>query len=166
MNARSARRKTELDRYYLNMAFDARRGSDDPKALRIAQSGVGAVIASVGGVLTASANVLPPALKAHQAASGRVISEEERYFFIEHAERAAIFKALLGGIELKGATLYCTRFPCSDCARAIVWAGITRAVFAAGYAGEARWIASQRAALHILRNAGVTVRILTVGRTA
>lgn len=112
--------------------------------------------------MTESANVLPPALKAQHQETGRLISDEERYYFIEHAERAAIFEALLRGEDLTGATLYGSRFPCSDCARAIVWAGISRAVFATGYAGEARWLESQRAAVHILRNAGVTVRVLTV----
>ncbi len=44
-----------------------------------------------------------------------------------------------------------------------MWAGIRRAVSAVGYAGEARWLESHRAALHILRKAGVTVRILSLG---
>ena len=44
----------------------------------------------------------------------------------------------------------------------VVWAGIGRAVFATGYAGEARSLESQRAAVHILRRAGLIVRILAV----
>jgi dCMP deaminase len=128
----------------------------------VLQSGVGAVIVGKQGIIAQSANVLPPALKSHHQRHNREITEEERYFFIEHAERAAIFTALNQRADLKGATLYGTRFPCSDCARAIVWAGIKRAVFATGYAGEARWLESQRAAVHILRKAGVVVRVLTV----
>lgn len=154
--------KTEADRFYLTLALGERLHSDDPKARHILQSGVGAVIVGRDEIVAQSANVLPPALKSHHEAHSRAISEEERYHFIEHAERAAIFKALLAGRKLTGATLYCTRFPCSDCARSIVWAGIRRAVFAVGYAGEARWLQSQRAALHILRKAGVTVRILNI----
>jgi dCMP deaminase len=111
-------------------------------------------------VLAQSANVLPPALKESLLRVGSSISPAERYFFIEHAERAAIFKALLGGKDTRGSTIYCTRFPCSDCARSIVWAGIKRAVFATGYSEEVRWIDSQRAAVKLLRDAGVTVRIL------
>jgi len=152
-------RKTEADRFYLSLALEERRNSDDPKAALVPQSGVGAVIAGPQGVIAQSANVLPPPLKLHQTAQGRLVSEEERYHFIEHAERAVILKALTSQQTLHGATIYCTRFPCSDCARAIVWSGIQRAVFAAGYSGEAHWLESQRAALHILRRASVTVRI-------
>jgi dCMP deaminase len=155
--------KTEADRFYLTLALGERINSDDPKARRIQQSGVGAIIVGKKGILAQSANVLPPALKRDHDRHSRTISEEERYHFIEHAERAAIFKAMLRCTDLTGSTLYCSRFPCSDCARAIVWAGIDRAVFATGYAGEAHWLKSQQAARHILRRAGVTVRILKVG---
>jgi dCMP deaminase len=156
------RRKTETDRFYLSLALGERFKSDDPKARHVLQSGVGAVIVGKNGILAQSANVLPPALKSHHESENRSISDEERYHFIEHAERAAIFKALIEGINLHGSTLYGTRFPCSDCARAIIWAGIRRAVFAAGYAGEAHWLESQRAAVHILRKAGVVVRVLNL----
>lgn len=154
--------KTDADRFFLALALGERFQSDDPKSRQVLQSGVGAVIVSKTAILAMSANVLPPALKAQHEKESRAISEEERYFFIEHAERSAIFKALLEGKSLIGSTIYCTRFPCSDCARAIVWAGIKRAVFGTGYAGEARWLASKRAAVHILRKAGVTVRVLSV----
>lgn len=157
------RGKTEADRFYLELALRERSRSDDPKAQHILQSGVGVVIVGKKGILAKSANVLPPALKAHQGRTERVISESERYYLIEHAERAAIFDAMLRCEDLTGATLYGSRFPCSDCARAIVWAGISRAVFATGYAGEARWLESQRAAVHILRSAGITVRVLNIG---
>ena len=42
-----------------------------------------------------------------------------KYLWTEHAERNAIFSAPRG-VELEGSTLYCTWFPCSDCARAII----------------------------------------------
>jgi dCMP deaminase len=155
--------KTEGDLHYLQIAMAERVHSDDPKALRVAQSGVGAVIAGKRGVIALSANVLPPPLKRHRQSFGWEVTDSDRYHFIEHAERAAIFDALLAGKSVIGATIYCTRFPCSDCARAIVWCGITRVVVSAGYAGEAKWLEAQRAALRLLRRAGVTVRILKPG---
>lgn len=135
--------------------------TDDPKGKIVHQSAVGAVIARDGTELVRSANVLPPPLKKHLFNNGNGVNDEDRYHLIEHAERAAIFKASAQKIELSGATIYCTRFPCSDCARAIVWAGIKRAVFAGGFAGEQRWLASQRAALRILRDSGVIVSYLS-----
>lgn len=161
MSLRAKQDRTEADRNYLEMALAERANSDDPKARYVQQSGVGAVIVGRDGVLARSANVLPPALKKHSAANGSFVSEIERYHFVEHAERAAIFKALLSGQTLDGGTIYCTRFPCSDCARAIVWSGISRVVLSAGFAGEARWLEAQRGALQVLRRSGVTVRVLT-----
>ena len=51
-----------------------------------------------------------------------------KYFMVEHAERNAIIEALKSGISLERATLYGTLFPCADCARAIVAAGIEEVV--------------------------------------
>lgn len=154
--------KTEADRYFLTMALAERSASDDPKSRQVIQSGVGAIIVRKNEVVSRSANVLPPRLKEAHIERRTDISEHERYHFIEHAERAAIFKALLANEKLEGATIYCSRFACSDCARAIVWSGISRAVFATGYAGEQRWLTSQRAAMDILRLSGVTVRVLAL----
>lgn len=146
----------------MSEAFSERNNTDDPKGKIVAQSAVGAVIANRQTIVARSANVLPPRLKAHYIQSNRYVQDDDRYHVIEHAERAAIFTAFRSGHQLANATLYCTRFPCSDCARAIVWSGITRAVFAGGFAGEKRWISSQRAALRILRDGGVSVRYLNL----
>jgi dCMP deaminase len=52
----------------------------------------------------------------------------EKYYWIEHAERNAIYSAARMGVALKGCTLYLNWYPCMDCARAIVQAGIRRIV--------------------------------------
>jgi cytidine deaminase len=52
---------------------------------------------------------------------------------IVHAEMAAICDAALRGIAVKGASLYCTTFPCHMCARHIVAAGILRVVYIEPY---------------------------------
>jgi dCMP deaminase len=51
---------------------------------------------------------------------------EERLIWMEHAERNAIFAAVKNGLSTNGATILSTYFPCADCARAIVQAGIRR----------------------------------------
>ncbi len=51
-----------------------------------------------------------------------------KYDFFEHAERNAIYNACLTGTPLKGCTMYCTLTPCTDCARAIIQAGIKTVV--------------------------------------
>lgn len=50
-----------------------------------------------------------------------------------HAEMAAIVACARTGISLNGATLYCTTFPCHNCAKHIINAGIERVVFVEPY---------------------------------
>jgi len=50
-----------------------------------------------------------------------------------HAEMAAITDAARRGVKIEGCTLYTTTFPCHDCARHIVAAGIRRVVYIEPY---------------------------------
>ena len=51
----------------------------------------------------------------------------EKYFWMEHAERNAIYNAALNGVSTKGTSIYLTCvIPCSDCARGIINAGIKK----------------------------------------
>lgn len=52
----------------------------------------------------------------------------EKFFWFEHGERNAIYNAARIGISTNTCTLYVNRFPCADCARAIIQAGISRIV--------------------------------------
>ena len=52
----------------------------------------------------------------------------EKFFWFEHGERNAIYNAARIGVSTNGSTLYVNRFPCADCARAIIQAGIVRIV--------------------------------------
>jgi dCMP deaminase len=75
----------------------------------------------------------------------------------EHAERNAIYNAAAGGHATRGATIYTTYFPCSDCARGIIQSGITRLVTV-----EPDWAYPKRAedwaiAYDMLTEAGVEI---------
>lgn len=50
-----------------------------------------------------------------------------------HAEMAALMSAARLGISVRGATLFCTTFPCHMCARHIVASGIKRVVYVEPY---------------------------------
>jgi dCMP deaminase len=52
----------------------------------------------------------------------------EKFFWIEHAERNAIYNAARTGVSLVGCTAYVNRFPCADCGRALIQSGIKRVV--------------------------------------
>jgi dCMP deaminase len=51
-----------------------------------------------------------------------------------HAEQNAIIQAAYHGVEIRGATLYCTNHPCIICSKMIINAGIQRIVYQEGYA--------------------------------
>ena len=53
-----------------------------------------------------------------------------------HAEQNAIIQAARYGINISGATLYCTHQPCVICAKMIINAGIARVVYKEGYPDE------------------------------
>jgi hypothetical protein len=50
-----------------------------------------------------------------------------------HAEMNAITDAARGGHSIRGSTLYCNTFPCHNCAKHIVAAGISRVVYSRPY---------------------------------
>ena len=50
-----------------------------------------------------------------------------------HAEMAAITDAARRGISVSGATLYCTTFPCHNCAKHVVAAGIRQVIYIEPY---------------------------------
>lgn len=58
----------------------------------------------------------------HNRASG------EKFFWVEHGERNAIYNAARIGISLRNCTIFINRYPCADCARAIIQSGITKVV--------------------------------------
>jgi dCMP deaminase len=53
-----------------------------------------------------------------------------KYKWTEHAERNALYNALLTSTSVERATMYLTWYPCADCARAILQSGIARLVCA------------------------------------
>ncbi len=56
--------------------------------------------------------------------------------YAAHAEQNAIIQAARYGINIDGATLYCTHQPCVICAKMIINAGIKRVVYKEGYPDE------------------------------
>ena len=148
------------DLRFLKLAFDVSRETDDPKSAVDSNAAVGALIVREGVILASSANRLPPQLR------GNIVDlkydSNRRYVVIEHAERCALYDASIEKKTVPGATMYCTRFPCVDCARAIVYFGIRRLVLGSGFRHERRWIDSQRDAHRLLLSGGIKIRYLRV----
>lgn len=75
----------------------------------------------------------------------------------EHAERNAIFLAARHGVRTEGMGIAVNWYPCAECARAIVDAGITQLVCSEPDFRNERWKASWLTAQHILHCGGVEV---------
>ena len=77
---------------------------------------------------------------------------------MEHAERNAIYNAALRGTSTLGTHMYITWFPCVDCARAIIQAGVTRLVSPEpDFDARPEWADSWTTAQTLLTTAGVDV---------
>jgi deoxycytidylate deaminase len=70
--------------------------------------------------------------KDNKLATARLFDVIE-YFRSVHAEMAALIDAARRGISVKGCTMYATTFPCHECAKHIVAAGIPRVVYIEPY---------------------------------
>lgn len=83
-----------------------------------------------------------------------------KYLWTEHAERNAIYAAARNGIPLAGCRIYLPWFPCVDCARAIVQAGITELVCFEPDFADAQWGGGFKVSAELLEEAGVRVRFI------
>lgn len=52
----------------------------------------------------------------------------EKYTWVSHAERNAIYLAAAEGISTRGSVMYTNGTPCNDCAKAIIQAGVSKVV--------------------------------------
>lgn len=140
----------------LRQAYTVATGSPDPST----QNGAGLVHTSPdrpgGGwasPLTWARNDLPKGAQSLPERWERPL----KYAVVEHAERNAIYEAARLGVATDGMTMVCPWAPCTDCARAIIQAGVKTLVTHAG--ANARtpesWLASLATARELLTEGGV-----------
>ncbi|HSW71514.1 MAG TPA: deaminase [Gammaproteobacteria bacterium] len=140
------------DRYFLSLAYEfAKNNSSDPRT----QNGAVIVDSSTCEVLSYGANRFPQGV---QPLPERLEPDVKRDY-LEHAERDAIFSALRQGKNTTGAILYCPWFACSDCAKAIIGAGIRSVIgHVAPCKTETTWTASIAVGLVMFQEAEVEYR--------
>ncbi len=81
-----------------------------------------------------------------------------KYKWAEHAERNAIYSvARNGGPALKGCKIYVPWFPCVDCSRAIIQAGISALYAYEPDFNDPRWGEDFRISAEMLTEAGVHI---------
>jgi dCMP deaminase len=88
------------------------------------------------------------------------VAGDNRFIWLEHAERAAIFEAARRGLATDGGTLVSTYFPCTDCARAIVQSGVTTVATPRPEFDDPVWGESFRTSATILEEGAVEVIFL------
>jgi dCMP deaminase len=85
----------------------------------------------------------------------------EKYYWMAHAERNAIYNAARIGVSTKDCTMYCTcGIPCSDCAIAIIQSGI-KLVWVRQHdttKNPNKWIESSKRSLQMLKEANIVVK--------
>jgi dCMP deaminase len=111
----------DWDTYYMDIAEAVSRRSKDPNTK------VGCVIVSQSNrQISQGYNSFPSG--ANDQVEERFV-RPEKYLYIEHGERNAIYSAARHGIALVGSRIYTMNLPCMDCARAIIQAGIVEVIY-------------------------------------
>ncbi len=100
---------------------------------------VGAVLVKDKNILATGYNGTPSGIT-HCAETGCLreqlkVPSGERHELCRglHAEQNAIIQAARHGVNISGATLYCTNSPCIICTKMLINAGIRRVVYLDGY---------------------------------
>ena len=90
----------------------------------------------------------------HDAVTG------EKYLWVSHAERNAIYNAALLGVSTKHCTIYVPWYPCIECAKAIVQAGIAKMVCFEPDLADSNWGRDFEKSLIILGEGNVVTKLV------
>ncbi len=129
------------DEYFMGVAKLSARRSKDPNTQ------VGSCIVSQDHkILSMGYNGLPIGCSDDEFPWAREGEElDTKYLFVTHSELNAILNYRGGSLGLDGSTLYVTLFPCNECAKAIIQAGIRTVVYETDkYPKSAAVLASKR----------------------
>ena len=130
------------DEYFMGVALLSGKRSKDPSTQ------VGACIVSQDNkILSMGYNGFPKGCSDDEFPWGKENEKEDpynsKYFYSTHSELNAILNYRGGSLE--GSKLYVTLFPCNECAKAIIQAGIKEVIYDSDkYDDTASVIASKR----------------------
>lgn len=110
---------------------DVGHDSNARERLAIQQEIVDGILEHLGEAGTSNQQRIKRELQEILSTTG--LREITEYGRSVHAEMSALMSAVRVGAAVRGATLYCTTFPCHSCAKHIVAAGIDRVVFVEPY---------------------------------
>lgn len=79
----------------------------------------------------------------------------QKYLYVEHAERNAIYNACRHGTPLENSIAIVTMFPCSDCMRALIQSGVKKIITVKPDLSCKRWGTHFQASLEMCMECGV-----------
>lgn len=118
------------DKNFINIATELATAS------KCVSKHVGAVIVKDGRILSTGYNGTPEGhINCDEHWKGEYTSEHHEWSktFEIHAEMNAIIWAARQGISIKGATIYVTLEPCSECSKNLIASGIKKIIYAKEY---------------------------------
>lgn len=117
---------------------------------------VGAVIVDQRGVIRATGwNGFPRGIQDHPS---RYADRDVKLRLVVHAEANAIANAAAVGVPLEGCGLVVTKFPCRECAKLIIQAGIKK-VYTQQIESDSHWTESAEHARMMFDEAGINVEV-------
>ncbi|MEN6295347.1 MAG: deaminase [Chloroherpetonaceae bacterium] len=154
-------KRPDWDQLYITLCYLIGMRSRD------AMTHVGSVVVDADNVLVSTGyNSLPRSVEVDFEARRLSRENDEKYYWIEHAERNAIYNAARRGTVLKGCKIYVPWIPCADCARAIIQTGLSEVIihqngqdFYSEYT-NGKWQEAHQRTLTMLSEADVTVRFV------
>jgi dCMP deaminase len=117
--------RPDWDSYFMKIAYAVSERSTCDRAF------VGCVLVLDKRILTTGFNG-SPAGQGHCDEIGHLMVDGHCVRTI-HAETNAIIQAALHGVSTRGSSCYVTHFPCINCTKALINAGITRLVYNVTY---------------------------------
>lgn len=108
------------DLYFMNLCFEVAWKSLDPSTKH------GSIFIGKGGEILSTGYNGPPR---YSDDNNIPLERPEKYNYMEHSERNAIYNAARNGISLNDSKLYVTGLPCIDCLRGILQVGTTEIVY-------------------------------------
>lgn len=144
------------DSYFINVAYLTSLRSSD------INTKVGAVLVdSFNRIIGAGYNGIPRGLDKDlfpTCNNKEFALHDTKYAYTVHAEANALLNSTV--YDLSGAKIYCTLFPCNECAKLLIQKSISEVIYTCDkYHNEPSYIASRR----LLEAAGVTYRQLKEG---
>lgn len=137
------------DEYFMGIALLSAMRSKDP------HTQVGAcIVDSDNKILSVGYNGMPCGCSDDEYPwenTGEAI--DTKYLYVCHAELNALLN--YSGLQLKGARIYTTLFPCNECTKALIQSGISEVIFKEDkYSDTASVIAAKK----MMKSAGITYK--------